>query len=336
MPHLTGAALAWSLAAGVAAGILSWAGTRALIPVLRRRRLLDVPNERSSHRVPTPRGGGLAVIAAVLLVWVALAAASRVEPRITLVMLAAAGLAAVSWIDDRRGLAPGLRLVAQAVAVALGAVALPAGGGVLGPLVGSTVALGLAALAWLWFVNLFNFMDGIDGLAGGEAAAIGVGLVLFATVGAGRDPGLAALAAAAAGAAIGFLMWNWAPAQVFLGDVGSVPLGYLIGFLLLGAALRGYWRAALILPAYFLADASLTLLRRLWRGERVWLAHREHLYQRAVERGLGHAAVSGRVLFADAGLVLCAWLAENGWGAAGLGAAATILALLMLTLVRRR
>ncbi len=126
-----------------------------------------------------------------------------------------------------------------------------------------------AALLWLWFVNLFNFMDGIDGLAGSEAAAIGTGLVVFAGVGSGLDPGLAALSGTAAAAALGFLVWNWAPARIFLGDVGSVPCGYLLGFLLLDVAARGHWKIALILPLYFLADATLTLLRRLARGELV-------------------------------------------------------------------
>lgn len=323
---MTGSALACSAAVALATGILSCGGTRVLIPVLRHHRYLDLPNERSSHTVATPRGGGLAVVVAILLAWAALVVARIVEPRIALVGLAAVGLGAVSWIDDRRGMAPAPRLLAQAAAIALGVFALPGGGG----------ALVIAALAWLWFVNLFNFMDGIDGLAGGEAAAIGVGLALLSLLGAGLDPPLAALAAAVAGAAAGFLVWNWAPARIFLGDVGSVPLGYLIGYLLLAAALTGHWKAALILPAYFLADASLTLLRRLLRGERIWVAHREHLYQRAAQRGLGHAAVTGRVLLADGGLILCAWAAENGGGAFGLGAAATILALLMLALVRGR
>ena len=120
-----------------------------------------------------------------------------------------------------------------------------------------------AALLWVWFVNLYNFMDGIDGIAGSETAAIGIGLALFAIAGIGNDPALAAPAAVIAAAAIGFLVWNWAPARIFLGDVGSVPLGYLLGFLLLAAASRGHWKLALILPLYFLADATITLLRRL-------------------------------------------------------------------------
>ena len=117
------------------------------------------------------------------------------------------------------------------------------------------------------------------------------------------------------GAAIGFLVWNWSPARIFLGDVGSVPLGYVLGFLLLDLAIRGWWKIALILPLYFLADATITLARRLLRGERVWQAHREHFYQQAVRRGLGHAAVVKRVIAADLMLIGCGWAAENGWGA---------------------
>ncbi len=127
-------------------------------------------------------------------------------------------------------------------------------------------------------------------------------------------------------------MWNWAPARIFLGDVGSVPLGYLLGFLLLDVAARGHWKIALILPLYFLADATLTLVRRLLRGERVWQAHRQHFYQRAVQRGLGHAAVVRRVIAADLILIGCGWAAENGWGLAALAAAAMVVAALLASL----
>jgi UDP-N-acetylmuramyl pentapeptide phosphotransferase/UDP-N-acetylglucosamine-1-phosphate transferase len=190
------------------------------------------------------------------------------------------------------------------------------------------------ALIWVWFINLYNFMDGIDGIAGSEAAAIGLGLALVAGAGAARPPEIALPGIAIAAAAIGFLVWNWAPARIILGDVGSVPLGYLLGFLLRELALRGWWKAALILPLYFLADATLTLLRRLARGERVWQAHREHFYQRAVQRGLGHAAVVVRVIAADAVLIACAWSAENISGFAGLAVAALTVALLLVVLGR--
>ena len=127
-------------------------------------------------------------------------------------------------------------------------------------------------------------------------------------------------------------MWNWAPARIFLGDVGSVPLGYLLGFLLLFVAARGHWRIALILPLYFLADATITLLRRLARGELVWRPHRQHFYQRAVQRGLGHAAVVRRVIAADIVLIFCGWAAENGAGIAALVLAAGAVLVLLISL----
>jgi UDP-N-acetylmuramyl pentapeptide phosphotransferase/UDP-N-acetylglucosamine-1-phosphate transferase len=307
-----------------AAGLIASVGTRALIPLLRRAAVLDHPNERSLHAAPTPRGGGIAVIAAILLSWLALIAAGAVAPNLLIVLFGMALLAAISWVDDLRGLSPATRLLVQLVAVGLGMVALA------GPVFQEWLLP--AVVLWLWFVNLFNFMDGIDGLAGSEAAAVAIGLVLFADFGAGSDPGLAALAATVAAAALGFLVWNWAPARIFLGDVGSVPLGYLLGFLLLDVAARGFWKIALILPLYFLADATLTLLRRLARGERVWHAHREHFYQRAVQRGLGHAAVVRRVIAADLVLIACGWASENGLGLAALAVAAMVVAALLMSL----
>src|SRR5260370_21918775 len=313
----------------VGAGLVAWLGTRALIPLLRRGVVLDRPNERSSHAMPTPRGGGVAVIAAIVLAWLALAGLGLPPRASSPILFGAVLLAAVSWLDDLRGLPPAARLLAQWVAGALAFLTQPSAGPVFqGWLPGWLDAIG-TLLIWVWFVNLFNFMDGIDGLAGSEAAAIGLGLLLFASVGVGHDPGPAALGAAIAAAAIGFLVWNWAPARIFLGDVGSVPLGYLLGFLLLDQAARGQWKVALILPLYFLADATITLLRRLLRGERVWQAHREHFYQRAVQRGLGHAAVVQRVIAADLVLIGCAWAAENGWPILGLTAAGVAVALLL-------
>jgi UDP-N-acetylmuramyl pentapeptide phosphotransferase/UDP-N-acetylglucosamine-1-phosphate transferase len=242
----------------------------------------------------------------------------------------------VSWIDDVRSLPAAVRLAVQLVAIGLALRAgLPAGPVFQGWLPPALDGIATAVL-WLWFINLFNFMDGIDGLAGGEAAAIGLGLMLFAGIGIGRDPELMMLGAAVAAAAAGFLVWNWAPARIFLGDVGSVPLGYLLGFLLLDQAAQGSWEIALILPLYFLADATITLLRRLWRGERVWQAHREHFYQRAVQRGHGHAAVVQRVIAADLVLIGCGCAAENGWPTLGLVVAAATVAVLLAWLAAAR
>jgi UDP-N-acetylmuramyl pentapeptide phosphotransferase/UDP-N-acetylglucosamine-1-phosphate transferase len=335
MPDL---ALLAAISAGAA--LIACLGTRALIPLLSRAAVLDRPNERSSHVAPTPRGAGIAVVGAILVAWLAVVAAGLVGPRLPAICFGAGLLAAISWIDDLGGLALSVRLVAQFVAVGLGILAaVPEGGPLFGSWLPPWLDAVAAALLWVWFVNLFNFMDGIDGLAGSEAAAIGIGMVLYATVGMTRDPGLAALSAAVAAAALGFLVWNWAPARIFLGDVGSVPLGYLIAFLLLDVTADGRWKIALILPLYFLADSTITLLRRLFRGERFWLPHRQHFYQRALQRGLGHAEIVYRVIAADALLIGCGWASENGWGITALGAAAVVVAVLLASLAggwRRR
>jgi UDP-N-acetylmuramyl pentapeptide phosphotransferase/UDP-N-acetylglucosamine-1-phosphate transferase len=312
------------------------AATARLIPLLRRRNVLDRPNQRSLHLVPTPRGGGIAVVGTVLLAWLGLAAAGRVSPAITAVCVAAALLGIVCWLDDLHSLSPPIRLAAQAAAVAVGLAALPQRSDFAGDWVAPGVCEFGIGLIWLWWVNAYNFMDGIDGIAGSEAIAIAGGLLLLSAVGNALDPTVALLAAAVFGAALGFLRWNWSPARIFLGDVGSAPLGYLTGFLLIGVAGVGRWRAALILPLYFLADATITLARRLLRGERVWQAHRQHFYQQAVGRGFGHAAIVGRVMAANTALIVCAWAAENGGGIGALAAAAVVVAILLTLLAQGR
>jgi len=317
----------WKLVAGgaVAVAVLTWAGTGVALRLLRRRAVLDHPNARSSHAVPTPRGAGLAILPVVLLAWAAvhfLTPAAMSVP--WAVIVGAAFLAGLSWLDDLDDLSPAVRLIAQIAAVSVGMTALPDEARLFQGLLPRVPDLLLGALAWLWFVNLFNFMDGIDGLAGTETACIGLGLGLLLPA-AGLAVGLAPYALAVAAAALGFLVWNWQPARIFLGDVGSVPLGYLLGWLLLAAAANGAWAAAIILPLYYLADASLTLARRLWRGERVWEAHARHFYQRALA-GLSHAAVTRRVLAVNLSLIVLAWLALDGHRLAALIAAALLVA----------
>jgi UDP-N-acetylmuramyl pentapeptide phosphotransferase/UDP-N-acetylglucosamine-1-phosphate transferase len=170
-------------------------------------------------------------------------------------------------------------------------------------------------LLWVWFVNLYNFMDGIDGITGVETAAIGLGVALVAAlaIAPGELP-LVPAGLALAGAGLGFLALNWSPARVFLGDVGSVPLGFLAGALLLALAASGQPAAAAILPAYHLTDATLTLLRRALAGEAVMQAHRSHAYQRAVQRGLRADQVCLRLIGLNAMLIaLAVVVAPQGW-----------------------
>ncbi|MEQ9330873.1 glycosyl transferase [Thalassobaculum sp.] len=302
------------LAAPAFAFALACLGTRVLIGVLTRRAVLDRPNERSSHTAPVPRGGGLAVVAAIAVGWVWLLAADAEAGRWLAPLSVALALAALSFVDDLRSLGAGVRLGAQALAVAVGLWALD-GHGALAAFAPAWIDLPLTALGWLWFVNLYNFMDGIDGITGTETVSIGLGLAGLAVLGiapaAVLGPALVLVAAAA-----GFMVWNWHPARIFLGDVGSVPLGYLLGLLLVvvaggegegegggGATVAGGLVAALLLPLVYLVDATLTLGRRLARGENPARAHREHVYQRAVIAGASHSAVCLRIAAANLVLV---------------------------------
>ncbi|MGE4220770.1 MAG: glycosyltransferase family 4 protein [Alphaproteobacteria bacterium] len=326
---MTGLILA---AAGAFAASL--AATGLVLAQLRRRAVLAQPNARSSHAVPTPQGGGIAVMAVVLAVW-GLTDLAAPQPNLWIPIAGAAGLAILSWLDDLRGLPAGLRLLAHIGAVAAGLIWLTGAGhgpvfqGLLPP----WLDVAAAAVAWVWFVNLYNFMDGIDGIAGVETAGIGVGLAALGLLPAATAMPDPVLPLALAAAAAGFLYWNWHPAKLFMGDVGSVPLGFLLGGLLLDAAARGHWAPALILPLYYLADSTITLLRRAARRERVWQAHREHFYQRAVQNGRSHAQVAGAVLAADAALVVLA-LAATAAPWAAVAAAALLVAGLLWWMAR--
>ncbi len=333
--------MAWlALAFGaVAAWLAARFGSGRLAALLVRHAVLDRPNERSSHERLVPRGGGLAVVVPVLVIWAALAPWLGGAEKVGLVVVLALPLLAVGWYDDRRGAPVLLRLAVQAVAVGGGLAALPDDGLVLQGLAPFWLDRVVAAGLWLWFVNLFNFMDGIDGIAGVGAACIGAGLALIGLL-AGGGPEVAAYAAAVAAAALGFLHWNWPPARIFLGDVGSVPLGYLLGWLLLTAAAAGFWAAALLLPLYYLADATIVLGRRALRREAVWRPHRQHFYQRAAAALGAHAPVTKAVLAADLALVAAAVAASLAPALAPVavvaGAAATGALLWYLVAAERR
>lgn len=322
---ITAAPWAVALPAALATMAASVAATRGVLAWLRHKQILDHPNERSSHTLPVPRGGGLAVtpVMAAALVLVGFAA-----PGFPSVLAAGALiLMAISWIDDRKGLPPLPRFLLQAGVIAATLMGMEADrlafSGLL-PLWADRLALGLG---WLWFVNLYNFMDGIDGITGIETACLGLGL---AVVGGQAIP--QSMVVAAAG--LGFLVWNWHPARIFLGDSGSIPLGFVLGGLLVDLAGHGQLAVALILPGYYVADASITLLWRLKDGEKIWQAHRRHFYQRAVQGGKSHAQVSSAVLGGNLLLLGCAWMASSGWVVAGSVLAMAVVGALLALLAR--
>lgn len=237
----------------------------------------DIPNERSLHVRPTPRVGGWGIVPVAVLA--ILLTASSLWTIACIVVF----LAAMSQIDDRRGLPARVRFAGHLAAVAVLVAVYPAD-------VPWWMLTSLAFLM-LWLVNLYNFMDGADGLAGGMALFGFAGYTVAALVGGHPVPQLAFASAAVAGAAAGFLLFNFHPARIFLGDAGSIPLGFLAGALGYWGWREGVWPIwfPAMVFAPFIGDASVTLARRLVRGEKFWQAHREHYYQRMVRSGMGHA-----------------------------------------------
>jgi len=263
--------------------LISLIGTRLTILALRQRTvLLDIPTLRSNHKIPTPRGGGIAVVMAMVIGLLV----ADIEYGIVLSIFM---LAAVSLLDDLIRVPVMVRLLVQILAVLI-AVSI-----IHTPLFGALLPLWLdrlvTVLLWVWFINLFNFMDGIDGLTASEMICISFGLCLIPIILGTFPDQLSIYGMVVAAAGGGFLWWNWRPAKIFLGDVGSIPIGFIVGYLLLLAIQAGFIFPVLILPAYYLCDGGITMLRRLLRGKKIWQAHSDHYYQRAVRSGRRHDAV---------------------------------------------
>jgi UDP-N-acetylmuramyl pentapeptide phosphotransferase/UDP-N-acetylglucosamine-1-phosphate transferase len=316
--------------ADLASAGLAW----IVLQILRRRAILDQPNERSSHTRPTPRGGGWGVMLALLPFWLwATWRSGRLDDASELLLVAGTlVLMGISWVDDRRGLGPAIRFAAQFAAAGLVMGTLPRDLSLSAGLLPLPLDRFAATIVWLWFVNLFNFMDGIDGITGGSAAAMGIGLMLV-WLRHGPDQLEAFRGAMIAAVAMGFLVWNWQPARIFLGDVGSIPLGYLLGYELVRLAMDGGQVPALIVALYYLADATITLLRRARRGERVWQAHRQHYYQRSTQLGRSHGRTAATATLVEFALAIFAWWATL-WGWWLLIPASLLVALLLRWMAR--
>jgi UDP-N-acetylmuramyl pentapeptide phosphotransferase/UDP-N-acetylglucosamine-1-phosphate transferase len=299
------------LFAVVLAASLSALMTSAIRPLLLRHVLAD-PNERSSHRIPTPQGGGIAVIAATLIV-ATLTIVSVGPINLAAVPLAVFGatlfIALVGLADDVKSIAVLPRLLLQAAAVGTIILAAPDDARIVSacPL---WIERGLILVAGLWFVNLVNFMDGLDLMTVAETVPITCALILLCWL--GVFPVSAAIVAAAlCGAMLGFAPFNRPVARIFLGDVGSLPIGLLLGWCLLQLAYHQQFAAALLLPLYYLSDATITLLRRMLRREPFWAAHRSHFYQRATDNGYSVRKVIGEVFALNVALAMLAVASAN-------------------------
>jgi Fuc2NAc and GlcNAc transferase len=296
--------------------LFAWFATGLVRRHALRNAILDVPNRRSSHVTPTPRGGGLAVVLSFMGAVAFLVSAGFLQLDLAFVLAAGGGAVALTgYLDDRKTLPASIRICVHIIAAILAVMIL--GGiteqtlrniGLHGVWAGSL--LGLVALTWS--TNLFNFMDGIDGMAGSEA-------VFVAAAGAllnwryGGDSGLTAAMLVLAAATLGFLIWNWPPASIFMGDVGSGFLGFTLGVLGLAASRHSVARIEVwvILNGVFIVDATVTLLTRIMRRDRWFEAHRQHAYQKLASRWKAHLPVT--VLVITINLI---WLFPWAWIAA--------------------
>ncbi len=277
--------VAQALLVPTAAGVTCACLIVALRPLLQRYALAR-PNARSSHATPTPQGGGIAVIAATA-VGAALAGALGSPfsgTAVIIVLIAAVCLAVVGMIDDLRPIPVVPRLALQLATVTFLFATLPPQLRVF-EMIPMALERALLVLGMMWFINLVNFMDGLDGMTVAEMLPMTLALTAFAFLGAAPSEVLP-IALGLAGALLGFAPFNRPIARLFLGDVGSLPIGLLTGWCLLELASRQHFAAALLLPLYYLADATITLFRRVAKGERFWDAHRSHFYQRATDNGL--------------------------------------------------
>jgi len=306
------------IVAALVAAVIAIVITRVIETLARRRSLLDIPNERSSHVVPTPRLGGVGIVAGTIAGW--LIGGGAADPQIVAIVGVGLALAAVGLVDDLTRISVAIKYSAQLVAAT--AAALVADPSLRLEVAGASLVLEgwpaiVATAVWLTaLINAFNFMDGIDGMTGGVAAVtaiVGIGLAT-----AGADLALVALAAAC----IGFLVWNQQPASIFMGDVGSQFLGYLVGVCLVLQP-RGEvgLLPVVICVAPFLIDTGVTLVRRAAAGRNVFAGHREHLYQRLTMAGFSHRAVSAGYAIAAA----VAGIAALTWSSTAVGQLGTVI-----------
>jgi len=314
--------------------VLSASLTKAMRWLSRRYGLLDVPNERSSHVASTPRGGGVSIVIAATIGLLILRYLDAIRFDVLLALIGGgSAVALVGFLDDHHRVPAGIRLT---VHVAAAIWALMCLGGLPPLMIGHRVVdLGLAGhllalLGIVWTLNLFNFMDGIDGIAASEAVFVAcAGALLSLVHGPGTDT--VAIGLAFAAACLGFLLWNWPPATIFMGDVGSGYLGYVISVIALAAtrdnpAAVWIW---FILGGVFFVDATVTLVRRAIRHERLHEAHRCHAYQWLARRWQSHRRVTVTVLLVNVGWLLpCAAIAAL-YPEAAIWVAAGALALLL-------
>ena len=287
---------------------LSWFAVGHLIDRLISKNIVDVPNDRSLHQGVIPRGGGLIIVASLLIALTVMSVISNRPQLFAALALIVVAWASLSWCDDKTDLSAKFRLIVQFCICVVSIFAfgwvdqvLGLGLGWFGPI--------LSVIGLLWMANLYNFMDGLDGLAASQTIVASISMAFWFLV--HGDWPLSTVCVVLAASSYGFLLWNWNPAKIFMGDVGSITLGGFFGTLfIIGVTRYGLSIISFLgLFGVFIADATITILMRARRGEKIWLPHRQHFYQRLANQGYAHSkiAIASVVL-----MLICSVLATLG------------------------
>ncbi len=311
---------------------------------LLKRRVIDLPNERSSHTVPTPRGGGLVIVVSTLIVaLVSMVLAKNWQQGIVFVLVGS-GVAWIGWQDDVKSLSPKIRFLFQAIAAMLTVVGLGYFDAITIPLFGE-LKLGIVGIpiTILWIIgliNAYNFMDGIDGISGSVALTSALGWMLFLGVTGNFSSPVFWIALAIAATNLGFLGHNWPPARIFIGDVASTFLGFcfaVLPLLTINQIEDSFLLGVIVMWAYIL-DTSITFLRRLIKGEHVFSAHRTHIYQRLVISGYQVSSITSLyLLFTSLGVILAyAWIQKLAFAPAAIIIGLPVLWILLIGFTKLR
>lgn len=290
--------MTFSILIAITAFLLTLLGTRLTILTLRKKQVPLTPLQiQQKKTLPAPTGGGVAVVMAMIICLLV----ADIDYGIVLSLFL---LAALSLLDDLIGVPGPVRLLVQvlSVLIALGVVNTPMFGEVF-PLWADKAIM---VVLWVWVINMFHFMDGIDGITPTEMICIGFGLCLITVINDSFPTPLSTYSLILFSAGCGFMWWNWFPAKIRLGEVGTVPIGFFVGYLLVLAINAGYGYAAVILPAYYISDATITLMYRAAKGKRMLAKHSEYYYRAAVSKGRRHDTVARYVFGINLLLILLA------------------------------
>jgi UDP-N-acetylmuramyl pentapeptide phosphotransferase/UDP-N-acetylglucosamine-1-phosphate transferase len=265
------------------------------IKLFSKYHILDVPNARSNHKSATLRGGGIAIVITLLVAMFIHQKILLKEIGILYLFISLSIIAAISFIDDLKSTSIIIRVIFQVMAISILLISYFSN---LNIYITSALILGLFI-----FINFYNFMDGIDGSAAAEAIHISSSIIIlsFLTT---IPYEVMIIALITASASLGFIIYNWHPAKIFLGDVGSISLGFVCGWMLLAIAFHGQLAAAIILPLFYISDSGITIIKRLFAGKKIWKAHSEHFYQQAVRKGIPHNIITKKIIYCNSSLCI--------------------------------